>query len=92
MLLGPGDLGVARPAARRDDEGVGGDASLLALLVHGYHRPRVDEAGVGVVVLDLVTDEVRVGVRARARVEVRLRVHVCVGKLRGSGSGYRVGH
>ena len=55
MLPGAGDLRVSRTAAGGDDEGVRGDARLLALLVDGDHRLLVDEARVCVVVLDLAT-------------------------------------
>ena len=41
MLLGARDVGVAGPAARSDDEGVRGDARLLALLVDRDHLGRV---------------------------------------------------
>mmetsp|Transcript_17232 Transcript_17232/g.42877 ORF Transcript_17232/g.42877 Transcript_17232/m.42877 type:complete len:582 (+) Transcript_17232:211-1956(+) len=58
VLLGSRDVGVAGPAARRDDEGVRGDARLLALLVDRDHRLLVDESSEGVVVLDRVGHEV----------------------------------
>ena len=61
MLLGARHLGIARPAARREDEAVGGEREHRAVPLRRLHLVRV-------------RGRVRVRVRARGRGRLRLRV------------------
>ena len=90
MLLGARHLGIARPAARRKDEAVGGEREhrpvalrrLHLVRVRGRVRVRVGARGRGRVRLR-VRGRVRLRVRGRGRcrlpVRVRVRVRVRVG-------------